>query len=498
MNSLQRAASFVIHRVDADSWSEAPYRDRVFSLIEKGIGGIGVFAGDVETTVRMIEDCQRVADGRLIVGADFEHGLAMRLRESVAFPRAMALGRLDPLRTRYVAGLIASQARAIGVHWIWAPVCDVQSNPLNPIVGTRAFGSDVNTVGQHVQAWVEGCQEHGVMACGKHVPGHGDTHVDSHVSLPSLHVNDELATVREFPPFVSAINAGVKSLMIGHLLVPFLDDKMPASLSHEIITGLVRLRWGFDGIVVTDALDMGAITNSFSSGDAAVAAFLAGADGILMPSNTETAIFALASAIEEGEVSNERLLQSEDRWVEARTFAHAERNGGTCVTPMEAATVALSVARDAMEVSGETGIVDLRSHRHAVMLAAVSEVDVDIATTFFRYVAQSVETDIDFGFVDGTMTDKEATDLALSIRGADVVYIVLISRPTAGRPNIPGLDQLPRVIARVAESLPRVSIVFGDPQSFPPLNVNASITMYSETDPSLAAAALRCAGRDAA
>ncbi len=497
MNSLQRAASFVIHRVDADLWADAPYRERVYSIVDKGIGGIGVFAGELEQTARMIEDIQRAAGGRLLVGADFEHGLAMRIRDAMAFPRAMALGRLDVKQTREIAALIAMQARALGVHWIWAPVCDVQSNPQNPIVGTRAFGTEANIVAQHAAAWIEGCQEAGVLACAKHVPGHGDTVVDSHVALPTIQVSRDIATAREFVPFRSAVAAGVKSLMVGHLLVPFLDAVLPASLSPVVINDLVRKQWGYQGFVVTDALDMGAITGSYTSGDAAVMSFVAGADGVLMPSSTESAILALAAAIEDGEVTEARLSQSEQRWTALRSSIDVNHSQSVPVDNNSAAFIALRAARAAMDVRGLSSAVDVRQYRNAVMLAAIHEADAETATTFFRYVAQSVENDIDFGFIDGTMTEADLASLAESIGQVDALYVVFVSRPTAGRNPVPGREELPRIVATLRGDRPLIIVHLGDEGAQAEMTCDADIVTYSETDPSLAAAALRCAGRDA-
>jgi len=497
MNNLQRAARFFIHRIDASMWSDAPYRNRALALIDKGIGGIGVFAGGLEETARMIEDVQRAAGGTLIVGADFEHGLAMRLHDAVAFPRAMALGRLDAARTKEVAGMIAEQARAIGVHWIWGPVCDIHSNPKNPIVATRAFGTDPELVSRHVQAWVKGCQDAGVIACAKHVPGHGDTLVDSHIALPAIHVSEHMAVEREFVPFRAAQQAGVLSCMIGHLLVPFLDDQLPASLSFNVVNGLVRQQWGYDGFVVSDALDMGAIDRTYASGDAAVMSFAAGVDGLLMPRSIEAAIMALAAAIEDGEIDDRRCADSERRWASLRSAVKSSGAQNGKIDSAGSALVALQAARDAMSVDGDARTFDVRQYKQAVMLAAIDETDAEIATTFFRYVAQSVETDIDFGFIDGTISSEDLSALAESIHDTSALYIVLVSRPMAGRAGVAGLDNLPNIVAALGAGRPVMTVVLGNNDGLPPISSRGAVTTFSDTDPSLAAAALLCAGRNA-
>ena len=178
----QRLAALVMPRLDADQWSDPAYREAAFALIDRGVRAFGIFLGTLEETMTMLQELQRRAGNTLFFGADHEFGLPMRLREGgIAFPRAMALGRTLPGITEHIAQAIAHEMRAAGLHWNWAPVADINSDPENPIVNTRAFGEDAETVSTHASAFVRGLQAGGVLACAKHVPGHGATRVDSHI-----------------------------------------------------------------------------------------------------------------------------------------------------------------------------------------------------------------------------------------------------------------------------------------------------------------------------
>ncbi|MFM2157741.1 MAG: hypothetical protein RLZZ124_215, partial [Cyanobacteriota bacterium] len=232
----------------------------------------------------------------------------------------LALGRLhrrDPQRAEALAERYGRcsgrQARLLGLNWVLGPVCDVNNNPANPVINVRAWGETPEAASTLAAAFVRGCQAEGVLACAKHFPGHGDTSSDSHLELPLLpHSRGRLEAV-ELPPFRAAIAAGVASVMTAHLQLPALDPERPATLSAAVLTGLLRGELAFGGLVVTDALVMEAISAHHGAAEAAVLAFEAGADLILMPADAEAAIAGLAAAVESGRISEERLDASLER-----------------------------------------------------------------------------------------------------------------------------------------------------------------------------------------
>jgi beta-N-acetylhexosaminidase len=266
---------------------------------------------------------QRLARVPLLVAADLERGASMRISGTTAFPHAMAFGAASDLNlTRLKGAITAREARALGVHWVFYPVADVNNNPDNPIINIRSFGENPESVSNHVRAFIQGARSVSaarVLTTAKHFPGHGDTAVDTHLNLASIPGDGERLRRVELAPFRAAIQAGVDSIMTAHLAVPALGvSDVPATLSPAVLTGLLRNELKFTGLIVTDALDMGGIAKGYTSGEAAVRAVEAGADVLLMPPDPEEAVNALAGAVRAGRISPRRLQDSVDRVLRAK------------------------------------------------------------------------------------------------------------------------------------------------------------------------------------
>jgi beta-glucosidase-like glycosyl hydrolase/CubicO group peptidase (beta-lactamase class C family) len=306
----------------------------------------------------------------LLIGADFERGSAMRLDEGTSFPTQMAIAADGDPRDAYTMGKItALEARQAGVHWIYAPVADVNNNPGNPIINTRSFGEDASRVSEFVSAYVRGVEENGGLATAKHFPGHGDTAADSHIDLPVIRVDRQRLDSLELVPFRAAIAAGAGSVMTGHLNVPALepDPNTPATLSSHILTGVLREEMGFQGLVVTDAMDMGGITVRFAPGEAAVRAVLAGADCLLMPPVPDAAFEALQQAVKSGRISRERLDASVRRILEAKARLGLNEDRLVDVNAMNAHFAEAAWQKQAQEIS-DRGITLLRDTQHRLPL----------------------------------------------------------------------------------------------------------------------------------
>jgi beta-N-acetylhexosaminidase len=306
----------------------------------------------------------------LLIGADFERGSAMRLDEGTSFPTQMAIAAGGDPRDAYTMGKItALEARQAGVHWIYAPVADVNNNPGNPIINTRSFGEDATRVSEFVSAYVRGVEENGGLATAKHFPGHGDTAADSHIDLPVIRADRQRLDSLELVPFRAAIAAGAGSVMTGHLNVPALepDPNTPATLSSHILTDVLRQELGFQGLVVTDAMDMGGITVRFAPGEAAVRAVLAGADCLLMPPVPDAAFEALQDAVKSGRISRERLDASVRRILEAKARLGLNKNRLVDVNGMNAHFAETAWQRQAQEIS-DRGITLLRDTPHRLPL----------------------------------------------------------------------------------------------------------------------------------
>jgi beta-N-acetylhexosaminidase len=251
----------------------------------------------------------------LLFAADFERGVSMRLMGTTVFPHAMAFGADGNLQDAESFGQItAEESRAIGIHWNFFPDADVNSNPANPIINTRSFGEDPKQVGDLAVAYIKGAHEGGMLATVKHFPGHGDTATDSHLGVASVNVDRAHLDSIELPPFREAIAAGVDAVMVAHVTVPALDSdpNHVATISPEVVSDLLEKQLGFKGIVVSDALDMAGLTHLFANniGRAAVEAFKAGNDLLLIPADFPASYKAMLEAVQSGEISRERLDRS--------------------------------------------------------------------------------------------------------------------------------------------------------------------------------------------
>jgi beta-N-acetylhexosaminidase len=263
----------------------------------------------------LLNRLQRDSKLPLLFAADFERGVAMRLMGTTVFPHAMAFGGDGKVEDAEAFGRItAEESRAIGIHWNFFPDADVNSNPVNPIINTRSFGEDPKQVGDLVTAYIKGAHEGGMLTTVKHFPGHGDTATDSHLGVASVNGDRAHLDSIELPPFRRAIAAGVDSVMVAHVTVPALDSdpNHVATISPAIVSDLLEKQLGFKGIIVTDALDMAGLTHLFADniGRAAVEAFKAGNDLLLIPADFPASYNAMLQAVQAGEISRERLDRS--------------------------------------------------------------------------------------------------------------------------------------------------------------------------------------------
>ena len=287
---------------------------------ELGVGGVVVFDSDLASVPYLLEQLQAEAEVPLLVAADFEGGIGFRVRRGgTPLPAAMAVGATGSVdAARFKGDVTARESLALGIHWLFAPVADVNNDPANPVINLRSFGEDPALVSRLTRAFIEGASEAGALTTAKHFPGHGDTAVDSHEALPVVRVDRARLDAVELAPFRAAIAAGVDAVMVGHIAVPTLDPSgVPASLSEPMVTGVLRGELGFDGLIVTDAMDMKGVGAPWT-GEAAVRAVRAGVDVVVMPPQIGVAVQAIVRAVGEGVFPSERLDRSVERILEAK------------------------------------------------------------------------------------------------------------------------------------------------------------------------------------
>ncbi|MEM6424777.1 MAG: glycoside hydrolase family 3 N-terminal domain-containing protein [Cyanobacteria bacterium P01_D01_bin.128] len=330
------------HEIQYPDW-EADRASLSYALESLGIGGVILLGGSAAEVGLRSQQLQSQSDIPLLIAADIEEGVGQRFSGATWFPPPMALGEIagtditgadvtgaDVTRAIALAEAFgeatAQEALAIGLNWILAPVVDVNNNPENPVINVRAFGESPALVAALAEGFIRGSQRHPVLTTAKHFPGHGDTALDSHVALPTLHHSLNRLKAIELPPFQRAIAAGVDAVMTAHINLPAVDQTHPATLSAAILTGLLRRDLGFDGLIVTDALIMGAIADRYGPDEAAILAIEAGADILLMPADPAGTIAAVIEAVTIGRLSPQRVRASVERIWRAKLKVAAAYN----------------------------------------------------------------------------------------------------------------------------------------------------------------------------
>ena len=310
-NSLeQKLYQLIINRLDGEKIRIQSYRAKISELMSKGIGGFIIFGGDNAEVRCFIDKMQSFSEIPLFIASDIERGVGQQIRGSTLFPCQMALSAAvernkpeDVVILRSVVRAIADEAKDIGINMPLIPVLDVNRDPENPIICTRAFSDNPEDVAWFGSEYIDILENSGLVSCAKHFPGHGDTSADSHITLPVIDKSYSDLMDTDIPPFKKAVQKGVGSIMVGHLSIPALDDR-PASLSRKIMTDLLRGELGFDGLIMTDALNMDALKET---GNVSVECLRAGADVLLHPHDPDVTVRELISAIESGEVTEEQV-----------------------------------------------------------------------------------------------------------------------------------------------------------------------------------------------
>jgi beta-glucosidase-like glycosyl hydrolase len=287
-------------------------KPRTDAALELGVGGFILRGGEREAVRALTKELRQRSRIPLLIAADMERGAGEQFAGTTGLPPLAAiasLGDLDAIRR--AARLTAREARTIGVNWNFAPVCDLDLDAANPIIGTRAFGSDPVRVSECAAEWIAACQSEGVLSCAKHFPGHGRTETDSHCALPVVRASIEELTDVDLAPFRAAIATGVASLMTAHVAYPALDSSgQPATLSREILHWLLRQRLKFDGLLISDAMTMAGVREGRDESAAVVEAIRAGCDLVLDPVDLPGAVAALEAAAKDRKFDDERVHQS--------------------------------------------------------------------------------------------------------------------------------------------------------------------------------------------
>lgn len=411
---------------------------------------------------------QREAEFPLFFAADFERGLSMRLHGVTAFPHAMAFGATGNQQYANDMGRItAEESRAIGVQWNFFPDADVNSNPANPIINTRSFGEDPQEVSKYVTAYILGARASGLLTTAKHFPGHGDTDTDSHLALARVNGDRDRLNKVELIPFEEAIKAGLDSVMVAHVTVPALDPdpNHVASVSPEIVTGLLKGQLGFRGLVVTDALEMNALMRLFqagtpaaSSAKAAIAAVKAGEDMLLIPPDIDGAYNGLLEAVRSGEIPESRIDESVLKILRAKASVGLNKHRevdikalASVIAKPENLAIAQKVADDAVTLVKDNGKVlplsprilgtngpklayqtEDRTATRTLALIFSDDMRSDSGRMFERQLRQRIN-DVSVMYVDTRTADAVAPQILKAASEAQTVIAAVYAIPSAGR-----------------------------------------------------------------
>ena len=503
----EKAAQLVMPWIGGEYWADdnAAMRAALQLAREQGVGGfvVGLSASPYDLAAKL-NALQRAARLPLLVAADLESGPGMRFRGGAAFPGNMALGATGRELDAYEVGRVtAVEARAVGIHWVFAPVLDVNDNPANPIINVRSFGEDPRLVGALGSAFLRGVEEHGLLATAKHFPGHGDTGVDSHLALPVIAADRARLDTVELAPFRAAVRAGVDAVMSGHLAVPALTgpEGPPATLAPAVLDSLLRGAMGFRGLVVTDALSMGAIVGRYGAAQAAVRAFQAGADVLLMPRDAAAAIDALVAAVDSGAISEARLDSSVRRVFAAKTreglwsrrLVDLRQIASTVGTAADWALAQEIAARSVVLVRDTLGLVPLPpARRRSVVVASFGDDGgSSVGATLAATLRSSTDTMREFRLYPAS-GPASYDSVRAAAAGAGAVVFVASPRPAAWRPDA---VSVPAALAGLVEQLaqagrPVLFVSLGSPYVLAQVpHVPAFLVAWSSSEPSERAAA---------
>ncbi|CAN5290894.1 hypothetical protein BH20ACI1_BH20ACI1_10800 [soil metagenome] len=476
----------------------AEFKELKRQVVENKVGGIIVFVGGVYETVHLMNRMQEFAEIPLLISSDFETGVAMRFEDTTNFPWNMAIAATgNPEFARREGVIAAREARALGVQWAFAPTADVNNNADNPVINVRSYGENPADVSRFAVAFTQGLQSGNVIATAKHFPGHGDTAVDSHRGLPVIDLPRSRLEQIEFAPFKSVIDSGIGSIMISHISMPQIDGTkveplkkpiknnysgsevvtenttMPATLSPNIVTDILKKEMNFDGLIVTDAMDMSGLTLYFNQDEAAVRAVLAGADVLLKPASADAAIKGLKEAVASGRISEERINESARKILAWKYKLGLVENK---ITPLDAIDKTVSseetrqlaneIAENAITlVKSEAGVLPLKKDKKVFLFGVTNGEDRNFISNTFQRTLRQAGINFETVILDERSSEEEMNAARKKANEADVILAGLFGRVRSGAKNSVGIPESgAKVLRELLQSDKKVvNISFGNP-----------------------------------
>ena len=504
MTLREKIAQMIITYSDGYSLSEnsAEYQRLSNLIVNEKVGGVIFFKGNAVQEAELINSLQSISETPLLMSADFERGTNMRLDDGSLFPSNMALGATRNTDLAYQMGLqIAKECRAIGIGQNYAPVVDINNNSDNPIINVRSYGEDPELVSMMGDAFIKGMQDGNVIATAKHFPGHGDTDIDSHSDLPVLNFDRSRLDNLELIPFKNAIKNNVMSVMIAHLSLPSLDNEsnVPASLSKNIINGLLIDEMNFKGLVVTDALNMAGVVKHFSAEEVALRCVNAGVDLILMPQGESVTISAIENAVNSGTLSEEQINNSlrkilnAKEWLKLNEYKISDVNKvSQVVNSDEAKKISRQIADESLTlVKNDGNIVPFNNaSEQSCLIVSLNNGNEKANSDYFLNRFTDLNKFKSFSYYDLTGNINGINDVVADAANYDVIIVpiyakVKIKTGTVGLPE----SQISLINSLTASGKKVVVVSFGNPyliQGFP--DVSSYICAYADAGTSIDAA----------
>ncbi|MBT3250976.1 MAG: serine hydrolase [Candidatus Marinimicrobia bacterium] len=477
LNLREKIAQMIMVRIRGDYFHEKHWMmtDMKYFTENTGIGGVIIFGGSIHGAYSNIQQYQKWSKIPLLVAADYERGTGQWFDGGTLFPPNMAMTATGNPQLAFDQGKItALEAKSLGVHVTFAPVMDVNNNPNNPIINFRSYGDNPQQVSDFGNRFIEGFQSQGLIACVKHFPGHGNTSVDSHSSLPVISGNRDALNKVEFLPFKTAVENGVKMVMTGHIALPEIDGNVPASHSFKMTSELLREEWGFQGLVVTDGMEMAGLTKSVWAGESAVRAVEAGTDILLLPMNVKQSIDALEQAVQSGRISESRIDESVARIFKAKKDLGLFTNSGKSTFKNLESIVGIKshmdkakkIARSSITVVKNDGSLPLKPEKIEKLGHLILTTDdngKDKLYPFIRGISQT-HGNVSEYIITEAISDIRINEILSQLKKMDQVIVSLLIRIHMGKGRSTIDDSHDKLLTKMkAAGIKFVTVSFGSP-----------------------------------
>jgi len=457
------------------------------------IGGLILMQDDAAKEINLVNEFQQKSKVPLMIGMDAEWGLYQRIAAAHKFPWAMTLGAIQDKNLIYqMAAKIAEDCKRMGINWDFAPVVDVNTNPNNPIIGNRSFGSEVSNVIQSALSYSNGLQDHNILAAIKHFPGHGDTSTDSHLDLPLVSHNMDRLNSIELAPFKALMDKGIGGVMVAHLYVPSLESEkgVPASISKNIITGLLKEKFGYKGLIITDALNMGAVANKYKPGELDALAFKAGNDIMLFSQGVAEGKRLIQKAIDQGEISQKRVEESVKKILLTKYYLGLHQ-----YTPKQPENVNYDLNND----SHKTLVQNLYSHALTLIKDDKKLLPLNCKNTCYYVPLEEApyQTFADQLNLNATFVIKKASEISSIPANSTVIVGFHKDNSTAYKPYKISTESK-KVLADLAKNQNVILSVFGSAYALKDIDlskVSTVLVSYENNDDSMTATADAISGK---